>query len=193
MAIATHALRGEQALDRQLKALANQFPREAKRALVRAGKRTVTRARRELAGRYQLPVKALRKRMGSYPQRGLSVHLWIGLKHGVKLSELSSGRLRRVTGMLGATPFEATMPSGHRGLFFRDVTKSRRYRVEGARVREDGQRTELPIVEAEVKVEPATALATLERHGKEQLTGWFPRELRRLLDLKAARTTRKAR
>lgn len=68
--------------------------------------------------------------------------IWAGLKRA-KLPKIRTPRALDA----GEEEFLATMPSGHRGVFVRSRSNSRRYRVRGPRYRLDGQSTELPIYE----------------------------------------------
>lgn len=155
------------------------------RALNTTGRRTATETRRELARVKRLPQKVIKGKISHFKAtlKAPTVRVWIGLKRGIPLGNIPgaryvlagkhAGTLR--AGKASAKVFRATMPNGRSGLFVRKPGSTHRRRP-------DGQMTELPIEQPTIRLQPEAG-PILKRRATEQLRGFLPKEIRRLIDV----------
>lgn len=185
-------IEGQRQLNRTLTRLAREFPKETSRALTKTSKRAATRTRRQVAKDVGLPQRMIKDRVQGFRARIVNGNpessVWVGTKVGIPLSQVPGARVNLRTGILAAgrtrtQTFKATMPSGHKGIFVRKPNSRHKKRS-------DGQWTELPIEEPKVRIGKSAAVPLL-RHSAEQMTTFFPKELRRLVELKAKRLAAK--
>ncbi len=158
-------------------------------SLNKAARSARTATARELAQVKGLPQKILRKRVQWYKasrrKKPIRSSLWVGVSKPITANELTgqtsltkSGNVkigRRV--FRGAFP--ATMPSGHKGIFTRKSGARHRTRA-------DGVRTQLPIEESIVQLQPEAERIS-RRMAEKALREVYPKELRRLMELRARR------
>ncbi len=158
-------------------------------ALNKAARSARTATGRELARVKGVPQKMLRRRIRSYNasarKKPIRASLWIGTKKPITANELG-GRLGasraghvKVGKRTFRGAFPATMPGGHRGIFMRKPHAKHRPRP-------DGQWTQLPIEEAIVQLMPE-AEDISRRAASKAITEIYPKEVRRLMNLRADR------
>lgn len=162
---------------------AQDVPRMTARALNRTADKTRTGTRRQLSAVKSVPAKVLKRRIQSYKAsaRHLVARVWVGLKTAITPAELGGGTFfikgkRAGTLKVGRKTFTgvfpATMPSGHQGLFVRKGRKR------------------LPIEEPRVRLSPEAQPIVLAE-ARARMRDDFPRELRRLLDLRIKQLRRR--
>lgn len=154
--------------------------KDAHRAQLTAMRKASTAARREVVGEFVklsggAPRRLWKKRVRAYPQRrreGLAVHkIWSGHRRGLKAS--THRAIERKIRATNSGLFQATMPSGHRGLFKRK--QPTRAVGVGARDRAK-ERGALPIVEPRLDLGDK-ARGILERTGREAMRDTYVRAL----------------
>lgn len=194
-------LNGEDALDRILRGFAIDAPRAAISTLNRTAQRAATRTRREVSAESGLQQKVLMRKIRAYPASAakLKAAVWVGLANGIPFSKLP-GAVSMLDGTVEARltkgrraraqAFKARMPSSGKVLQVTRRPGSKhspgQYKRKGG-PRADGQRTELPIEAPKLYLDARAAGAAARKHAEEQMTTYFPSEMRRLLNLSIAR------
>ena len=185
----TIKLTGAAAASRQLERLANDFPKDAARALNTTARRSATRVRRRIAADIGLPQKVIKNKVQHFKAsaRRLRASVWVGTRAGIPLGSVPGARTT-LTGVLRAgrirqQTFRARMPSGHVGQFVRKPGAKHR-------TRPDGQRTQLPIEEPKVRIGVRARPIVIEE-STEQMRSFYPREFRRLVKRTVDRRTKR--
>ncbi|MBX9606413.1 MAG: phage tail protein [Gammaproteobacteria bacterium] len=174
-------------LERKLSSLKRAaVPRATAQALNRTADRARTETVRELARVKALPSRFLRRRVTVYRAsvKALGASLWIGLKKAIPIEALPGARLvtqgklagHLKAGRLAVKVFQATMPSGKRGLYTRKLPSVRR-----SRGRPVTSSPNLPIDHPSVSLAPE-AQDIAARAGARAAREVLPRELRRLFN-----------
>ena len=158
-------------------------------ALNKAARSARTATGRELAQVKGLPQKVLRKRVQWYKasrrKKPIRSSLWVGVSKPITANELTGQTSITKSGnvKIGRRTFKgafaARMPSGHRGIFTRKPGARHRTRA-------DGVRTQLPIEESIVQLQPE-AEGISRRMAEKALREVYPKELARLMELRARR------
>ena len=131
---------GTGGLDKMRRELSGEMARLSDLAQLWALKRVATKSRtlavRKLAGELNIPQKGIRKRLqvynGTRSLQSPRVKLWAGTANWIKSSEMGVARAKQHA-PAGSSPFKATMPSGHTGLFYRSQPGAPRVPRVGAR------------------------------------------------------------
>lgn len=153
-------------VDKILSALA-AIPGASVRAAQRAGSKTLTASatvvRRDIATRSQIPQRAIRGRffLRRPSRRDLRASMWVGVEpvRASALGELRKGRKGYHVGRrYFPSAFEATMPSGHTGVFVRapEGYRTRRGSRGWTKGRPNTSSQNLPIIEPFVPLQYRT-------------------------------------
>lgn len=172
--------------------LLRQHDRITAQALNKAVRMARTETVRELARVKDVPQKPIRRRVRAYMAypnvKPIRSAIWIGLKKPIQAKEiggsLRTGGTVRIGRRTYRGAFLATMPSGHRGIFHRKPNATHRRR------RLDGQRTQLPIEEGVVRLDPEAGPLS-RRIAEKHLKETYPPEVKRLMRLHAERQRRR--
>jgi hypothetical protein len=184
-------LEGVNSVDRALRSLEKEFPKQSAQALNRTAGRINTRTRRETSKELQIAQHEIKNRFqvfkASERQRRIRASVWVGTKSGLRYAglrgaqSLLDGSLK--VGRRRFKTFRATMPSGYAGQFMRKPGAKHR-------TRPDGQRTQLPIEEPRIRLAPIARRILLD-HSREQMADFYPDEMRRLARLAINRRIRR--
>jgi len=172
-------IEGRAEVDRALRNLSLEYPKEAARALNATARRTRGRSLKATAAKIGIAQSNIKSRFMFFSanRNNLIAYAWIGTKAGLKLASImgASSSLTGVikAGKLRVQTFKARMPNGHFGQFIRKENSKHKVRL-------DGQRTELPIEEPRIRLGPI-AQPILQHVSRRQMIEYFPKEFRRLI------------